>query len=92
MSLLLNGPITSCWCLYFFRVSSAVSDILQKLCVILGFLKELGTIERLPDSCILQLIKTCFTTLVVENIQRLQLESISLISRVMKLHYYKFVL
>ncbi|XP_016476522.2 sister chromatid cohesion protein SCC2 isoform X1 [Nicotiana tabacum] len=64
------------------KVSSAVSDILQKLCVILGFLKELGTIERLPDSCILQLIKTCFTTLVVENIQRLQLESISLISRI----------
>ncbi|XP_060189126.1 sister chromatid cohesion protein SCC2 isoform X1 [Lycium barbarum] len=62
------------------KVSSAVSNILQKLDVILGFLKELCTIERLPDSCILQLIKTCFTTFVVENIQLLQMKSISLIS------------
>ncbi|KAJ8557203.1 hypothetical protein K7X08_002828 [Anisodus acutangulus] len=62
------------------KVSSALSNILQKLDVILGFLKELCTIERLPDSCILQLIKTCFTTFVVENIQLLQMKSISLIS------------
>ncbi|KAJ8530616.1 hypothetical protein K7X08_023497 [Anisodus acutangulus] len=62
------------------KVSSAVSNILQKLDVILGFLKELCTIERLPDSCILQLIKSCFTTFVVENIQLLQMKSISLIS------------
>ncbi|KAK4733728.1 hypothetical protein R3W88_007989 [Solanum pinnatisectum] len=62
------------------KVSSAVSNILQKLDVILGFLKELCTIERLPDSCIIQLIKTCFTTFVVENIQLLQMKSISLIS------------
>lgn len=54
--------------------------------MILGFLKELCTIERLPDSCIIQLIKTCFTTFVVENIQLLQMKSISLISGVMKLH------
>ncbi|KAM3238424.1 sister chromatid cohesion protein SCC2 isoform X2 [Capsicum annuum] len=62
------------------KVSSAVSNILQKLDVILGFLKELCTIERLPDSCILQLIRTCFTTFVVDNIQLLQMKSISLIS------------
>lgn len=62
------------------KVSSAVSNILQKLDVILGFLKELCTIERLPDSCILQLIRTCFTTFMVENIQLLQMKSISLIS------------
>lgn len=54
--------------------------------MILGFLKELCTIEHLPDSCIIQLIKTCFTTFVVENIQLLQMKSISLISGVMKLH------
>ncbi|XP_010317890.1 sister chromatid cohesion protein SCC2 isoform X2 [Solanum lycopersicum] len=62
------------------KVSSAVGNILQKLDVILGFLKELCTIEHLPDSCIIQLIKTCFTTFVVENIQLLQMKSISLIS------------
>ncbi|CAH9092561.1 unnamed protein product [Cuscuta epithymum] len=62
------------------KVSSALNSILQKLCVILGFLKDLCSVERLSDSCILQLVKTCFTTLTVENIHLLQLKAISLIS------------
>ncbi|KAK9272285.1 hypothetical protein L1049_002656 [Liquidambar formosana] len=61
------------------RVSAAANAILQKLCTILGFLRDLLLVERLSDSCILQLVKTCFTTFVVENIQLLQLKAISLI-------------
>ncbi|KAI8029972.1 Sister chromatid cohesion protein SCC2 [Camellia lanceoleosa] len=62
------------------KVSAAVNTILQKLCTILGFLKDLLTIERLSDSCIMQLLKTSFTTFLVDNIQLLQLKAISLIS------------
>ncbi|XP_052198157.1 sister chromatid cohesion protein SCC2 isoform X2 [Diospyros lotus] len=68
------------------KVSSAVNTILQKLCTILGFLKDLLTIERLSDSCILQLLKTSFSTLLVDNIQLLQLKAISLITRI----FYKY--
>ncbi|KAF5957550.1 hypothetical protein HYC85_004775 [Camellia sinensis] len=62
------------------KVSAAVNTILQKLCTILSFLKDLLTIERLSDSCIMQLLKTSFTTFLVDNIQLLQLKAISLIS------------
>ncbi|XP_042498933.1 sister chromatid cohesion protein SCC2-like isoform X2 [Macadamia integrifolia] len=61
------------------KVSSAVNALLQKLCAILGFLRDLLSIERLSDSCILQLVKTSFGTLLVDNIQLLQLKAISLI-------------
>ncbi|KAH7847892.1 hypothetical protein Vadar_031376 [Vaccinium darrowii] len=61
------------------KVSAAVNTILQKLCTILGFFKDLLTIEHLSDSCIMQLLKTSFTTLLVDNIQLLQLKAISLI-------------
>ncbi|RVW30416.1 Sister chromatid cohesion protein SCC2 [Vitis vinifera] len=61
------------------KVSTAVNAILQKLCTILGFLKDLLLVERLSDSCVLQLVKTSFTTFLVDNIQLLQLKAISLI-------------
>ncbi|KAG8662383.1 hypothetical protein MANES_01G097400v8 [Manihot esculenta] len=62
------------------KVSGAVNTILQKLCTVLGLLKDLLLIERLSDSCILQLVKTSFTTFLVDNIQLLQLKAIGLIS------------
>ncbi|XP_047314760.1 sister chromatid cohesion protein SCC2 [Impatiens glandulifera] len=62
------------------KASAAVNTILQKLCTIYGLLKELLMVERLSDSCILQLVKTCFTTFFVDNIQLLQLKALSLIS------------
>ncbi|GAV65698.1 Cohesin_HEAT domain-containing protein/Nipped-B_C domain-containing protein [Cephalotus follicularis] len=62
------------------KVFGAVNTILQKLCTILGLLKDLLLIERLSDSCILQLVKTSFTTFLVDNIQLLQLKAIGLIS------------
>lgn len=43
-------------------------------------------IERLSDSCILQLVKTCFSTLLVDNIQLLQLKAISLIGEVWNIY------
>ncbi|KAJ6371248.1 hypothetical protein OIU77_001700 [Salix suchowensis] len=61
------------------RVSSAVNTILQKLCTILGLLKDLLMIEKLSDSCILQLARTSFTTFLVDNIQLLQMKAIGLI-------------
>ncbi|KAJ4973526.1 hypothetical protein NE237_006700 [Protea cynaroides] len=61
------------------KVSAAVNALLQKLCTILVFLTDLLSIERLSDSCILQLVKTSFRTLLVDNIQLLQLKAISLI-------------
>ncbi|CAH8386778.1 unnamed protein product [Eruca vesicaria subsp. sativa] len=61
------------------RISGTVNTALQKLCTILGLLKELLLVERLSDSCILQLLKTSITTFLVENIQLLQLKAISLI-------------
>uniref|UniRef100_A0A1J3FJ16 Sister chromatid cohesion protein n=1 Tax=Noccaea caerulescens TaxID=107243 RepID=A0A1J3FJ16_NOCCA len=61
------------------RISGAVNTTLQKLCTILGLLKDLLLVERLSDSCILQLLKTSITTFLVENIQLLQLKAISLI-------------
>lgn len=59
-----------------------MNTILQKMCTILGLLKDLLLIERLSDSCILQLVKTSFTTFLVDNIQLLQLKAIGLISGV----------
>ncbi|KAI3713140.1 hypothetical protein L1987_71712 [Smallanthus sonchifolius] len=64
------------------KAAAAAHNILQKLCTIVGFLKDLLTIERLSDSCILQLVKTCFSTLLVDNIQLLQLKAISLIGEI----------
>ncbi|KAK4768598.1 hypothetical protein SAY87_003739 [Trapa incisa] len=61
------------------RVSSAASTMLQ-LCSILGLLKDLLLIEKLSDSCILQLVRTSFTTFLVDNIQLLQLKAIALTS------------
>ncbi|PIA63024.1 hypothetical protein AQUCO_00200800v1, partial [Aquilegia coerulea] len=61
------------------KVPDAVNVVLQKLCTILCFLKDLLLIERLPDSCILQLLNTSFATFLVDNIQILQLKAISLI-------------
>ncbi|PQQ13416.1 nipped-B-like protein B isoform X2 [Prunus yedoensis var. nudiflora] len=50
------------------------------MCTILGLLKDLLLIERLSDGCILQLVKTSFTTFMVDNIQLLQLKAMGLIS------------
>ncbi|XP_039139288.1 sister chromatid cohesion protein SCC2 isoform X2 [Dioscorea cayenensis subsp. rotundata] len=61
------------------KVSATVSSVIQKLCSILGFLKDLLSVERLTDSCILQLVKTSFSTFLVDNVQLLQLKSINLI-------------
>ncbi|KAJ1398768.1 Zinc finger, PHD-type [Sesbania bispinosa] len=68
------------------RVSTAVNIILQKLCTILGLLKDLLLIERLSDSCILQLVKTSITTFLVDNIQLLQLKAIGLVSAIFYLY------
>lgn len=72
----------------FIRVSTAVNTILQKLCTILGLLKDLLLIERLSDSCILQLVRTSITTFLVDNIQLLQLKTIGLVSAVLILLSY----
>ncbi|KAK3124182.1 hypothetical protein QOZ80_7BG0583020 [Eleusine coracana subsp. coracana] len=64
------------------RVSASVYAAVQKLCLILGFLKDLLTTLRLSDSCIMQLVKTCFTTFLVDNMQLLQLKSIGVICTV----------
>lgn len=56
--------------------------MLQKMCTILCLLKDLLMIEKLSDSCILQLVKTSFTTFLVDNIQLLQLKAIGLLSGV----------
>ncbi|KAI3869223.1 hypothetical protein MKX03_021449 [Papaver bracteatum] len=61
------------------KVAAAVNAVLQKLCTILGFLRDLLSIERLPDSCIPQLIKTSFSTFLVDNCQLLLLKAIGLI-------------
>ncbi|AES74937.2 putative chromatin regulator PHD family [Medicago truncatula] len=68
------------------RFSSAVNVILQKLCTVLGLLKDLLLIERLSDSCILQLVKTSITTFLVDNIQLLQLKAIGLLSAIFYLY------
>ncbi|XP_068654009.1 sister chromatid cohesion protein SCC2 isoform X2 [Aristolochia californica] len=68
------------------KVSAAIYSVLQKLCTILGLLKDLLSIEKLPDSCILQLVKTSFTTFMVDNIQILQLKAINLICGVFALY------
>ncbi|KAF7803063.1 sister chromatid cohesion protein SCC2 isoform X1 [Senna tora] len=68
------------------RVSTAVNTILQKLCTVVGLLKDLLLIERLSDSCILQLVKTSITTFSVDNIQLLQLKAIGLISGIFYLY------
>ncbi|KAL9157838.1 hypothetical protein ABFS82_08G029700 [Erythranthe guttata] len=68
------------------RMSTTANVILQKLCTILTFLKQLLSIERLSDSCILQLVRTSLQTLLVDNIQLLQLKAIGLIGGV----YYSY--
>ncbi|XP_022750718.1 sister chromatid cohesion protein SCC2-like isoform X2 [Durio zibethinus] len=62
------------------KVSGAVNAVLQKLCTILALLKDLLLIEKLSDSCVLQLLKTSFATFLVDNIQLLQLKAIGLIT------------
>ncbi|KAI4375279.1 hypothetical protein MLD38_013167 [Melastoma candidum] len=64
------------------RVSAVASTVLQKLCTVLDLLKDLLLTEKLSDSCILQLVKTNFTTFVVDNVQLLQLKAIALISSI----------
>ncbi|CAM0905131.1 unnamed protein product [Alopecurus aequalis] len=64
------------------KVSASIYSAVQKLCLILGFLKELLITVRLSDSCILQLVKTCFTTFLVDNMQLLQLKAIGVICTV----------
>ncbi|XP_078430216.1 PHD finger family protein [Wolffia australiana] len=64
------------------KISKMVLSVLQKLCSILGFLKDLLTIERLSDGCILQLMRTCFSTFLVDDVQILQLKAITLICTV----------
>ncbi|XP_071703668.1 sister chromatid cohesion protein SCC2 [Rutidosis leptorrhynchoides] len=61
------------------KASAAAHNILQKLCTIIALLKYLLMIERLSDSCILQLVKTCFSTFLADNIQLLQIKAISLL-------------
>ncbi|KAL3844611.1 hypothetical protein ACJIZ3_002014 [Penstemon smallii] len=68
------------------KMSSTVHVVLQKSCTILSFLKQLLSIERLSDSCILQLVRTCLQTLLVDNIQLLQLKAISLVGGI----YYAY--
>ncbi|EXB38089.1 Nipped-B-like protein [Morus notabilis] len=56
------------------KVSSSVNTILQKMCTILGLLKDLLLIERLSDSCILQLIFYSYTqhrTYVIDELLQL---------------------
>eukprot|EP01018_Ginkgo_biloba_P006884 Gb_05661 [translate_table: standard] len=60
----------------FTKVSSTVSVVLQKLCSILGLLRDLLLIERLLDSSVLQLIKTSLATFSIDNIQLLQLKAV----------------
>ncbi|CAN6477261.1 unnamed protein product [Victoria cruziana] len=76
------------------KISSTVNTVLQKLCTILGSLKDLLSIERLADSSILQLVKTSFTTFLVDNVQILQLKAIMLISAVCSsyLQHRKFLI
>lgn len=64
-----------------------MNTITQKLCTILSFLKQFLSIERLSDSCILQLVRTSLQTLLVDNIPLLQLKAISLIGGVMESAY-----
>lgn len=71
----------------FGRMSATANVILQKLCTILSLLKQLLSIERLSDSCILQLVRTSLQTLLVDNIQLLQLKAIGLIGGVMRFAY-----
>lgn len=68
-------------------MSATVNVILQKLCTILSFLQQLLSVERLSDSCIVQLVRTSLQTLLVDNIQLLQLKAISLIGGVMRLSH-----
>lgn len=60
----------------FNKVSAPVSSVVQKLCSILGLMKDLLSTERLMDSSVLQLIKTVLATFGVENLQLLQLKAI----------------
>lgn len=69
---------------------AAVNNVFQKLCTILGLLKDLLLVERLSDSCILQLVKTCLSTLLVDNVQLLQLKAMSLISAVFETLFFLF--
>lgn len=86
----LNGRLLS-FSGFFARVSAVVHAVLQKLCSLLSFFKDLLSIERLSDSCILQLVKTSFTTFLVDNIQLLQLKAINLICGVLHLLFCLFV-
>ena len=64
-------------------MSGLVSSVLQKICSILGLMKDLLSNQRLMDNNILQLMKTVLATFSVENIQLLQLKAIGVVSMVM---------
>ncbi|CAM6093121.1 unnamed protein product [Calypogeia fissa] len=68
------------------RISGPVSNVLHKLCSILGLLKDLLGVERLMDSTILQLTHTVLATLAVDNVQLLQLKSIGVACMVFDLY------
>lgn len=77
-----KGKMVKARKLSLLKVSSTVSTVLQKLCSILGLLKELLLVERLLDSSVLQLIKTSLATLTIDNIQLLQLKAIGVVCAV----------
>ncbi|KAL2629314.1 hypothetical protein R1flu_014000 [Riccia fluitans] len=68
------------------RISGSVSNVLHKLCSILGLLKDLLAVERLVDSTVLQLTKTVLATFSVDNIQLLQLKAIGVACMVFDLY------
>lgn len=80
-----SGMSRTVACLFHVRIPAAVHSVVQKLCSILAFLKDLLSVVRLSDSCILQLVKTSFSTFLVDNIQLLQLKSINLICGVISI-------
>ncbi|XP_020600109.1 nipped-B-like protein A isoform X2 [Phalaenopsis equestris] len=61
------------------KVSTLVNSVVQKLCSILDYIKDLLSAVRLSDSCIFQLLKASISTFLVDNIQLLQLKSINLL-------------
>lgn len=64
------------------RQSGAVASVFHKLCSILSLVKDLLSISKLVDSCVLQLMKTMLDTFGVENIQFLQLKAIGVLCTV----------
>eukprot|EP00898_Chlorokybus_atmophyticus_P000235 jgi/Chlat1/1211/Chrsp115S01676 len=61
------------------RISAVAVNIMHKLRTLLGMLAQLVTLQRLPDSTVLQLCSSAVATLPVEGIQLLQLKAMSLV-------------